>query len=246
MHAHGAIPGDEDALELKTSDVQAIFEPVVAGIVDITLRQLDQVGRRVPVAVLVGGLSESPYIQQMMRNRLASRVEHVICPPRASKAVMCGAVIYGLDTRVFSERCSRRTYAVEASRPCMPGDPADMRREQFGEYYTDFLRIWIKKGEVVPMDKAIEDYFMPAALGQTDLRYRVYVSDRTDVEFRAADTERIFAFQIKVPPNDPNLIIKVSVFFGDTVIKLVAVDTRNPDDVVLESEINFDRQYRRF
>ena len=70
-------------------------------------------GAPAKVLAVVGGFSESPYLQRQFKEKFKSTFSLVIFPPKGGNAVVRGSVLYGLEPGALFERCTRRTYGVE-------------------------------------------------------------------------------------------------------------------------------------
>lgn len=106
-------------LLLKSEDVKAIFEPVIAEVVKLVLRQIDATNTKVSSVLLVGGFSGNQYLRERISGAVKQGIE-VITPPYAWSAVVQGAVVKGLAhydpkhaTVRLSSRVARKHIGIE-------------------------------------------------------------------------------------------------------------------------------------
>jgi hypothetical protein len=147
-----------------------VFEPVVSQVLTLIDGQLNQ-SPNLEAIFLVGGFGQSNYLFRRVEEVFASRVGMIGVPPRGELAVVRGAVYFGLNPQVVTERVSRRTYGVETRMLYQPGlDPieysvvgADNRlfcRQRFSVY--------VHKGQSVKVDECISKNFVISYPNDTD------------------------------------------------------------------------------
>ena len=76
-------------IELGLEDVKRMFDPAISKINRLINGQLNA-DRTCSIIFLVGGFSESKYLQKRMRNEFGSRVEKITVPDKPVAAVARG------------------------------------------------------------------------------------------------------------------------------------------------------------
>jgi|ERR1044072_580759 actin-like ATPase involved in cell morphogenesis len=86
---------DDWNIELKFEDVKKMFDPVVEKILDAINKHLDACNNDVSAMLLVGGFSESKYLQERIKQRFNRKLQSKISfPERPVTAVVEGGNIY--------------------------------------------------------------------------------------------------------------------------------------------------------
>jgi hypothetical protein len=71
---------EEWVVELEYEDVKKIFDPVIEKIILLIEQQLEA-SKNISMMILVGGFSESKYLQERILKRFRRRLESKICVP---------------------------------------------------------------------------------------------------------------------------------------------------------------------
>jgi hypothetical protein len=122
---------DDAQVKLTENDLQSLFDPVIAKIIDLVNQQVREVrkdgGNPITNLILVGGFGESPYLYDKLKRWSKDKQIAVRCPEEAWSAVVRGAALRGLEgAAVVKKRC-RRHYGIELGQVFKPGvdDEAD-------------------------------------------------------------------------------------------------------------------------
>ena len=76
MFGLGPQPGiKRDRLELSSTDIKEIFEPVISEILGLIEDQIQQTAKKVKLILLVGGFGESRYLQTRIKERFGAGIE---------------------------------------------------------------------------------------------------------------------------------------------------------------------------
>src|SRR6266540_3623380 len=111
-------------LDLKT--VKSMFDPTVERILRMIDAQLDNSRETCSAMFLVGGFSQSKYLQKRIKERFHERVGNISVPSNPIAAVSRGAAIYGISLNnadnyvgangikcVISSRVLKFTYGIK-------------------------------------------------------------------------------------------------------------------------------------
>ncbi|CAG8687387.1 4883_t:CDS:1, partial [Funneliformis mosseae] len=66
---------------------------------------------------LVGGFSESPYLQRRIKDKFSTQVSIITVPTLPIAAIARGGIAYGLNVCAMQDRTLKWTYGVEVNRP---------------------------------------------------------------------------------------------------------------------------------
>ncbi|RGB36478.1 hypothetical protein C1646_814007 [Rhizophagus diaphanus] len=102
---------DKWIIELKFEDVKRMFDPVINKIIKLIYEQLNNSGP-ISAMFLIGGFSESKYLQKRIREEFSSKVKNIniSVPSQPAAAILRGAVEYGLDMKKIKIRSIGFTY----------------------------------------------------------------------------------------------------------------------------------------
>ncbi|GBC29314.2 uncharacterized protein OCT59_009912 [Rhizophagus irregularis] len=87
---------DEWTIILKFDNVKIMFDPIVKRIIQLIDTRLHLINNNCSAILMVGGFSESKYLQSRIKQEFSSKVKLITIPPQPVSAIMKGAVKYGL------------------------------------------------------------------------------------------------------------------------------------------------------
>ncbi|RIA82056.1 hypothetical protein C1645_809790 [Glomus cerebriforme] len=127
---------DENLIKFDFETIKSMFDPIIERIINMIKMQLDnsREKRSVPsIMFLVGGFSESKYLQKRIKEEFQDQVDNISVPPSPTAAISRGAAIYGLDfsedksisKSIIGSRVLKHTYGINVLRPWVRGDPTD-------------------------------------------------------------------------------------------------------------------------
>ncbi|KAK3593584.1 hypothetical protein CHS0354_018680 [Potamilus streckersoni] len=173
-------------LVLKSQLMKDFFEKAVSHMklfVETLLN--DSCSAGISLLVMVGGFSESKYVQNVLKGCFGERLQ-VIIPGNPAEAVVKGAVYFGHKPRTISRRVCRYTYGIAKMMPFNRDIHPESKRKIIGgiAYVDDLLNVHIKRGDIVEIDKdtAALSYFPPMA-HVTQVILPVYASSITNPTF---------------------------------------------------------------
>lgn len=105
-----------DKLRIDASLLKKCFEEPVTEVISCVENLLSNWSmRKVSKIILVGGFSESLYVQESFRASFADK--QIIIPPECGIAVLKGAVLFGHNPSVVTARIARYTYDLDIAVP---------------------------------------------------------------------------------------------------------------------------------
>jgi molecular chaperone DnaK (HSP70) len=104
---------ESDSLWVEFNDVRGMFDPLIKKIIDLIKGQLaQQPNKECSAIMLVGGFSESKYLQDRIKKEFHNMVPNISVPSQPMIAVVKGGVQFGLRTETTVHRVLRRTYGI--------------------------------------------------------------------------------------------------------------------------------------
>src|SRR5437764_3722154 len=92
--------------------MKLFFDPVIQKIKNLINGQLNKIDD-CSAMFLVGGFSESKYLQIEIKNEFRGQVSNISVPRHPALSVVKGAVEYGLDIKCIKNRVAKSTYGVK-------------------------------------------------------------------------------------------------------------------------------------
>ncbi|KAM3510631.1 hypothetical protein MY11210_005716 [Beauveria gryllotalpidicola] len=154
---------------LTHQDFKDIFNPVVKKILalieDQVYRTREQGGTPISTIVLVGGFASSPYLRESIQDWCDENEMRLTTPMSGAwSAIVCGAVLRGLEGSIVREKKCRRHYGTMMSHEYDPAQHCNYDRSKrylytdlFDgcKYLTGFIDWQISKGEKIHKDTEI-------------------------------------------------------------------------------------------
>uniref|UniRef100_A0A8C6WV24 Heat shock protein 12B n=1 Tax=Neogobius melanostomus TaxID=47308 RepID=A0A8C6WV24_9GOBI len=206
-------------LRLTQEAMNELFQPTIQNIV----RHIEELMSRAEVQgvrflFLVGGFAESPMLQKAIQ-RSVGRCCRVIIPHDVGLTILKGAVLFGLDPTVVRVRRCPLTYGLLLK---------DGR-----EWCTDVLDRFVCVDQSVALGEVVRRSYTPARPGQRKIIINIYCSPTDDVLYVSdPGVRRCGTVTLDLPdmpcPGEAGegqrREIRASMQFGDTEIKVTAVD----------------------
>nr|CAG8558965.1 2140_t:CDS:2 [Entrophospora candida] len=183
----------EYVIELDYTTVKSFFDPIIERIIEMIRVQLDSSKCDCSAIFLVGGFSQSMYLQVRIRGEFSCRVPNISVPSNPIAAVCRGASIYGLslfnnnylglfdgDKFVINNRVLKYTYGIGICARWREGDPPERRSRD--NYIRKFERL-AKRGQIVKIDKEFSDSYAPIKPEQTSINFIIYYTKENDAKY---------------------------------------------------------------
>jgi len=219
-------------LRLSTDTMASLFQPTLDKIKDAVENVLNsQLAKDVSIMFLVGGFAESPFLQQELRRAFGHSMR-IIIPQDVALTILKGAVVFGLDPTVVTVRRSRLTYGIGVLNRFRD---ADHPREKLvvrdnQKWCTDIFDKFVRADESVGLGDTVLRRYTPAKPGQTHSIINIYCSEEDDPKFvtdgsvHLCGTLFLDMTDIKYDPEQKRREIQTRMTFGDTEIKVSALD----------------------
>ncbi|RIA87550.1 hypothetical protein C1645_877992 [Glomus cerebriforme] len=184
---------DEWVIEIDFESMKSIFEPVIQTILCLIKAQLDNIKETCSAMFLVGGFSESKYLQKRIHEEFSHRVETISVPTQPMAAIARGAAIYGLSIKsddlnnlddnmkcVISSRVLKYTYGIKYAPEWKNGDPTNRKILNGRILKFDCLA---KRGTKVNINQEVTRTYKPTDHNQTRGIISIYYTQEYEGEY---------------------------------------------------------------
>lgn len=207
-----------------------VFEPVIDRISDLITKQLEYKESKRPMNAMfmVGGFSQSRYLEKRLREKFAGKIELISVAPRGELAIARGAVLLGVEPDLISQRIAKRTYGIRTR--AIFDDKIDREEHRSPERtYCDvrFMPI-VTKNQKLDTEHYVSQEFQIRPAQPTQIA--IYACDIDDYIPRwtasAKEVTKIGDFILRAPKVaqshalDSIIKMKVDFYFGKTEIKV--------------------------
>ena len=223
---------DEDHYKIPIEAIKQCFDPTIDKVKELVDGQL-AANPTVSVIFLVGGFAESPYLKNIITQLYTTETRVVAVVPRASEAILCGAVMVGLFPDSFQTRCMRETYGIcSAGRFDPKKDPEDLKvMLPSGEALCkERFDIFVPIGKEIKVDEIVRRRFVPDKSEGT-MKVEVWASSTNPAPRFANPKHQKDVYKkavLTVKTSDiPNFAIEgveVQLQFGKTVLEMRVMD----------------------
>ncbi|WAQ99933.1 HS12A-like protein [Mya arenaria] len=213
---------------ITEAQAKELFQEAATKVREFTQDILDKV-ENISHIIMVGGFSESPYLQSEMRNNFDNLI---VLPEEPSGAVLKGAVLYGQDSGQISARVCKKTYGIARMMKFKPDHPLH-KKITIGnrDYCDDLFNKHIEIGTKVSIDSendAKEHEYFPPTGHMKQAVLEVYASSKRDPKFvDEDDCEFVGLIKIDIDPQgDIWSKIMVKMLFGGTELRIKVRDVK--------------------
>ncbi|XP_072263087.1 heat shock 70 kDa protein 12B [Pyxicephalus adspersus] len=231
-------------LRMSSEAMNELFQPTVQQIVQHIgdLMNKPEV-KGIKYLFLVGGFAESPMLQNAVQSAF-SEICRVIIPQDVGLTILKGAVLFGLDPTIVRVRRSPLTYGVGVLNKFVEGKhPKEKLLVKDGKNWcTDIFDKFVSVDQSVALGDIVQRSYCPARLGQRKIIINIYCTSTDDVVYITdPGVRKCGTINLDLPDiNDGKTFrreIKASMQFGDTEIKVTAMDVKTSK--VVRASIDF-------
>ncbi|XP_052819969.1 heat shock 70 kDa protein 12B-like [Mya arenaria] len=219
-------PRGKDKLKIDETLVQSWFK----GPIDLLIQHINsllsgQKRKRMHTVILVGGFSESPYVQQRLRKELHGA--RVIIPADAGLAVLKGAVMFGHNPSIVSSRIMKYTYGTEVLRSFDENKhQAEQKIWMQGKWKVDnCFDVFVRVNEEVRVDQQVTRECTPNS--EISLTH-IYRTTKQNPEYTTdPGCELLGTVQLENSTDIPfrEQVIETTFMFGDTELRIKMKNT---------------------
>ncbi|PKY39137.1 hypothetical protein RhiirA4_452290 [Rhizophagus irregularis] len=169
---------DDWVIDLNFRTVKSFFDPVINKILGLIEQQLEKCSN-CSVMFLVGGFSESRYLQNRIKQKFGHNIS-IAVPPHPLAAIVSGACEYGLDMDTVTTRVLKWTYGVRISSEWKYGDPLNRKTS---ENRILKFSLMASKGTEVRVDEEFSTRLYPTYPEQTSADVSFFYTSKYDAEY---------------------------------------------------------------
>ena len=215
-----------DKVRYEASLIQSLFKKSVDKTVSHVQSLLrDKNARDVKAILMVGGFSESPMLQDVIKKAFP-RLK-IIIPKEASSAILRGAVIFGHNPTSITQRVLKKTYGIKTTRPFNEAIHDEKYKIQcpIGFRCDNIFSKHVENGQSVEVGEALpEQCYEPIYHNQKIMAVNVYASDLKDPKYTDQGCQDLGTLDVDISdvPGDLDRRVFVKLMFGDTELKATA------------------------
>lgn len=232
-----------DKMRIKVVLLQKLFSKVTDQIVRHIKNILNQseAGKNVSLILMVGGFSESPFVQKVMKSEFTDKTKvKILIPQQAGIAVLNGAVLFGRMPEVVTTRVIRYTYGVRVSRLFQPGvDPESKRNPDDPTYCLDAFEPFMEEGSSVERGHKVMRVYTTSRPNQENMAVQVFTASGFIPKFvtdHGCNLLGTLTVQVPNPSADERHLI-VLFRFGSTTLSMVAIEKESKKTCATEFDL---------
>ncbi|CAG8607046.1 14532_t:CDS:2 [Funneliformis mosseae] len=238
-------------IKLDYKAIKSMFDPIVERISRMIRAQLDNSRETCSAMFLVGGFSQSKYLQKRIKEEFNECVGNISVPLNPIAAISRGAAIYGINLHnadnyspdgikcIISSRVLKFTYGIKTASKWKKDDPKE-RRTFDGHIYR--FSCVAKRGTKTLVDKEIViDDLIPQYPFQTVGIFQIYYTREYEAKFCDEDgMELLGTLKIDLPDLDLgyNRPVAFGLKFGSMEITATARNDTNGQNYQTTFEID--------
>uniref|UniRef100_A0A8C4XU18 Heat shock protein family A (Hsp70) member 12B n=1 Tax=Falco tinnunculus TaxID=100819 RepID=A0A8C4XU18_FALTI len=228
-------------LRMSSEAMSELFQPTINQIIkhiDDLLKKPEVQG--IKFLFLVGGFAESAMLQHAIQVAFGPTCR-VIIPQDVGLTILKGAVLFGLDPTIVRVRRSPLTYGVGVLNKFVEGKhPREKLLVKEGKNWcTDIFEKFVSVDQSVALGEVVQRSYCPARLGQRKTIINIYCCATDDVVYITDPGVRkcgTISLELEALGDAGSLAhgrreIRASMQFGDTEIKVTAMDIRTSKTV---------------
>ncbi|RGB33586.1 hypothetical protein C1646_669189 [Rhizophagus diaphanus] len=172
-------------IDINFEDIKSMFDPVVGKIIRLIRGQLDSSKDKCSAIFLVGGFSESKYLQMRVKEEFGRLVPSIIIPKQPIAAIVRGACDYGLEMSTIVDRTLKYTYGIKTHRNWESGDPIDRKKNVEGndKPQIEIFRSSVTRGTNVEVNQEFSETYIPLKPNQTEMTFQIYITTKLSTKF---------------------------------------------------------------
>jgi hypothetical protein len=183
-------------IELTFEDVKAMFDPIIAKIIRLIRGQLFS-NNKCSAIILVGGFSESKYLQTRIKQEFQDQLKNISVPIYPMTAIVKGAVQFGVKEHVITSRVLKWTYGTDIVRKWESNDPLS---KKLPNGMVKAFHVLSKRGTHLTNQDKVTTVFKPYSLFQTKVSFNLYITSELEPKYCDDDGVRLLnRWEIEIP-----------------------------------------------
>ncbi|KAK3581187.1 hypothetical protein CHS0354_024721 [Potamilus streckersoni] len=231
-----------DKLRISPDFVRKLFQHVTDKIIK-HIEVIFSSCETVTLILLVGGMSESLFVQDIIRSRFHGKNGiKVITPKEAGLSVLKGAVIFGRSPEVIETRVLRYTYGVSTTPEFDPEEhPEEKKIEIDGKIRCkDVFNAFIRVNTPVEMGHSVTECYSTIVPFQTAIILQVFSSSDPEPKFTTdPGCLKVGELAVFIPnPSEEERAVIVVFNFGYTELQVLAFEARTMIPFITSLKMN--------
>lgn len=219
-----------DKLRITPAFFKNFFSLACVGIVDhvrvLLLEKLKH--HKIDTILMVGGFSESPILQKRIREEFPDH--RVVVPNEAGLAVLKGAVLFGHNPNIISERVAKYSYGIASYEKF--DHTIHKNEKKDNKYCKDVFDVHVKKGTRLVLNEIqSRREYEPNRDEQTVMEFEFYTSEEEKIPKYVTDPGCFYLGTLSVdlpkPVKGKKRGVFVNMIFGGTELHVKAVNKIN-------------------
>lgn len=229
---------EQGKLCMKSTFFKLMFDPTIKFLINHLKKLYTEIGKDLKVILMVGGFSECSVVQEAVKKEFEGTCR-VVVPNQAGLAVVKGAVYFGHQPDLITERVSRYTYGIQTWPAFNETKHIKSKRVVMddGPRCKDvFFRFVAKGDKIKPGDK--KSYIFKSLRPNAEtLDCGVFISNEKDPKYvDDKGCAKLGTLKIPLDGIDRNVDIEESLIFGHTELHVTACNCTNK----MEYKVTFD------
>ncbi|GBB86772.1 hypothetical protein RclHR1_01320007 [Rhizophagus clarus] len=170
-------------IDINFEDLKSLFDPAIGKIIRLIRGQLSSSEDKCSAIFLVGGFSESKYLQMRVKEEFGKLVP-IIVPRQPIAAIVRGACDYGLKMSTIVDRTLKYTYGMVRYKDWRVGYPTGRNYKIKKEGDVDRIKVFDRfatRGTRVEVDQEFSKIYIPHRPGQTTMSFPIYTTTNLNV-----------------------------------------------------------------
>ncbi|CAG8783075.1 1265_t:CDS:10, partial [Gigaspora margarita] len=212
-------------IELDFQTVKEMFDPVVKKIIEIIQKHCASTERRCAAMLLIGGFSNSQYLQDQIRRQFATQIPIITAPKHPIAAIERGALMYGLNSL---KKVLKFCHGIEINEKWEKHDPPE-RRTSLG-HISRFKRLALRGVEVCVGQKFY--YIHTVDSNQTEMMVNVFITPDNNAEY-CDEYGMVMMGKIKIDISDSQKKKKLRFTLKKRVVEVEIILTIGIEKVII-------------
>ncbi|CAB5180920.1 actin-like ATPase domain-containing protein [Rhizophagus irregularis] len=229
-------------IDINFEDLKSMFDPVVGKIIRLIRGQLNSSKNKCSVIFLVGGFSESKYLQVRVKEEFGKLVPAIIVPKQPIAAIVRGACDYGLKMSTIADRTLKYTYGIRANRYWNYEDPIDRKINCGNSEQIVVFDSLVTRSTKVGVDQKFSRIYHPPEPNVTFLTIHIFKTTELSAKFCDEPGMKLLGI-LTVDLPDVNLglsrRIEFSLMFGKMEIVASAKNLQNGRSYNTKFELDY-------
>ncbi|WAR12948.1 HS12B-like protein [Mya arenaria] len=228
----GRVYVTKDKLKITAPVAMQLFQQVADRLLPTLESCVEELKKKrlppVSLILMVGGFSESLYIQEVVQDMFSRQGGiRVLVPEEAGLCVLKGAVVFGRKPESIDSRILRYTYGAEVTPPFDPALYDQAKRTKDGKRCANVFKAFMERGKELRHGEELKTIYHTTAPNQKSIALRIFAAEK-DVKYTTDDgCNFVGTLTMKLNTPRPELQdLAVEYIFGGTEIKVVGTEVK--------------------